>query len=79
MKTAVSVPDDIFLQADQLADKMKTSRSALYARALREFLARHNEHSLTSDMNTVVATLNGAPLDDFGKRAANSALQRVEW
>ena len=41
MKTAVSVPDEVFQRAERLAKRMKVSRSELYSRALREYLARH--------------------------------------
>ena len=41
MKTAVSIPDDVFEEAERLATELKTSRSQLYSRALQEFVARH--------------------------------------
>ena len=43
MKTAISTPDDLFEDAERLAGKLQTSRSKLYARALSEFVARHND------------------------------------
>jgi metal-responsive CopG/Arc/MetJ family transcriptional regulator len=36
MKTAVSVPDDLFAQADRLAKRSRRSRSEVYSAALRE-------------------------------------------
>jgi metal-responsive CopG/Arc/MetJ family transcriptional regulator len=36
MKTAVSIPDDLFEQAEELARRSKKSRSQLFADALRE-------------------------------------------
>ena len=43
MKTAVSIPDDVFEDAERLASRLRTSRSQLYARALAEFVARHDD------------------------------------
>jgi predicted transcriptional regulator len=43
MKTAVSVPDDLFQAGERLARRLGLSRSGLYARALQEFLARHDD------------------------------------
>lgn len=40
MKTAVSMPDDLFAAIDARAKALKLSRSALLARAAREFLDR---------------------------------------
>ncbi len=40
MKTAVSLPDDLFRQVDARARALKISRSALLAKAAREFLAK---------------------------------------
>jgi len=48
MKTAISIPDDIFAQADALARVLKTSRSDLYTRAVREYVARHGEDEVTA-------------------------------
>ena len=41
MKTAVSVPNEVFERAERLAKRLEVSRSELYSRALREYLSRH--------------------------------------
>jgi len=41
MKTAISLPDELFEEIDARAKALEVSRSALLARAAREFLARH--------------------------------------
>jgi len=46
MKTAISIPDDVFAAADKLARERGQSRSQLYSRAVREYLARHSEDSI---------------------------------
>src|SRR5262249_946770 len=40
MKTAVSIPDEIFEEAERLAKRMKRSRSQIFSRALAEYVAR---------------------------------------
>jgi hypothetical protein len=40
MKTAVSIPDELFERADRVAAKRGVSRSALYAEALASFIDR---------------------------------------
>lgn len=80
MKTAVSIPDDVFDEAERLAERLQTSRSQLYARALSEFVARHDDDRVTTAINRVVDELgNGAKMDDFTREAARQAARRVEW
>jgi predicted transcriptional regulator len=39
MKVAVSIPDDLYAEADRVAEQRGVNRSALYTRALRRLLA----------------------------------------
>ncbi|MBM4089229.1 MAG: hypothetical protein FJ276_07340 [Planctomycetes bacterium] len=78
MKTAVSIPDDVFQDAERLAGRLRTSRSQLYARALAEYLARHDDDHVTSAMNMVVDEVGSAP-NDFSREAAHQTIRRVEW
>ena len=55
MKTAVSLPDDLFLSANDLAKRQGMSRSELYAVALAEYLAKHRDEDVTSRLNEVLA------------------------
>jgi metal-responsive CopG/Arc/MetJ family transcriptional regulator len=78
MKTAVSIPDDVFQEAERLATDLKTSRSRLYSRALQEFVARHDPDQVTETMNRVVDEI-GADRDEFSQIAARRVLERVDW
>jgi predicted transcriptional regulator len=78
MKTAISIPDDVFEEAERLADRLQTSRSQLYTRALAEFVARHDEDRVQAAMNAAVDEV-GSASDDFAREAARQTLRRVEW
>ncbi|MFN2425514.1 MAG: hypothetical protein ABR587_03600 [Candidatus Binatia bacterium] len=78
MKTAVSIPDDIFEQAEALAHKAKRSRSDVYARALREYVARHAPDRVTAAMDRVLDEVD-QPRDKLTTRAARRTLERSEW
>lgn len=78
MKTAVSIPDDVFEEAERLAMDLQTSRSQLYSRALREFVARHAPDRLTEAMNRVVDVV-GSEIDEFSQRASRRVLEQVDW
>ena len=79
MKTAVSLPDDVYLGAERHAKRTRKSRSQLYAEALAEYLARHAPEEVTEDMNAVVEQLGESAPDSFGTAAARRTLKRVEW
>ena len=53
MKTAISLPDEVFEAADHLAQELGVSRSSLYAQAMAEFLARHRNDNITDRLNEV--------------------------
>lgn len=78
MKTAISIPDDIFEQADALARKLNKSRSELYARAVREYVARHSDDSVTAALDAVCADV-GAEDSAFIRESARQAAERIEW
>jgi len=78
MKVAVSIPDDVFAEAESLAKHLKASRSEIYRRALGEFLGRHAPDRVTEKMNDVISSV-GEGADQFSQRAARRVLRRVEW
>lgn len=78
MKTAVSIPDDVFEDAERLATRLGTSRSQLYARALAEFVARHDDDRVTALMDQAVREA-GVEADTFLQAAARQSFRRVEW
>ena len=78
MKTAVSIPDDIFEGAERFARRTKKSRSRLFSEALQEYLARHAADEVTEAMNSVCAEL-GDTKDPFVSAAAHRVLRRSEW
>lgn len=78
MKTAVSIPDDVFEKVERLARRTHRSRSALYSAALREYVARHGTEEVTEAMDRVCAELSGDP-DAFPSVAARRVLERSEW
>lgn len=78
MKTAVSIPDDLFDEAEVLARELKTSRSAIYARALAAFIEDHDPDRVTQAMNNVVDAVQ-PETDEFVAAAARRVLDTVEW
>jgi metal-responsive CopG/Arc/MetJ family transcriptional regulator len=78
MKTAISVPDDVYEGAERLARRTKKSRSRLFSDALKEYLARHAPDEVTEAMNRACAEA-GQATDPFVSSAARRILERSEW
>jgi metal-responsive CopG/Arc/MetJ family transcriptional regulator len=82
MKTAVSIPDDVFTDAERLAKTLKCSRSQLYSSALREYVARHAPDEITAALDRVYgAEATEEDLDEarFVQEAARQTLLRSTW
>lgn len=75
MKTAVSLPDDIFKQADRLARRQRKSRSRLYSDAVAEYVARHDPDWITEQLNEVAGKVDTS-LDPFVAASTYEVLKR---
>ena len=53
MKTAISLPDKVFFAAEETAQNLGISRSALYVDALREYLKKNDRKNITQKLNEV--------------------------
>jgi metal-responsive CopG/Arc/MetJ family transcriptional regulator len=51
MKTAVSLPEELFKQAEKTAARLGIPRSRLFAQALEEFIEHHRGDSVTKRLN----------------------------
>jgi predicted transcriptional regulator len=78
MKVAVSVPDDVFEEAERLARRTKRSRSEVYSRALAEYVARHAPNRVTEGMDRALADI-GEAADKFPRSASRRILKRSTW
>jgi metal-responsive CopG/Arc/MetJ family transcriptional regulator len=78
MKTAVSIPDEVYKVAERLARRSKKSRSRLFSDALREYVARHAPDEVTEAMNKACAA-TGQVEDAFVASATRRILERIEW
>ncbi|AVQ10866.1 Ribbon-helix-helix domain protein [Leptospira santarosai] len=53
MKTAISIPDELFKTAEKTAKKLGIPRSQLFAKALEEFIRSHSKESVTEKLNKI--------------------------
>jgi predicted transcriptional regulator len=78
MKTAISIPDELFESADALAEEMGVSRSQLYATAVAEFVAKHRSTDITARLNQVYAE-EPSGLEKSLRTAQARSLGSAEW
>lgn len=78
MKTAISIPDDIFEEAEEAAKQLGVSRSELFTRAIKAYLGERSERAITHSYNAGYGGASSSK-DDFQREAARRALLSVEW
>jgi metal-responsive CopG/Arc/MetJ family transcriptional regulator len=64
MKTALSIPDDLFREVEACCRRLKLSRSRLFASAAREYLARHRSADDPTDAWNRAIAEAGQPGED---------------
>jgi metal-responsive CopG/Arc/MetJ family transcriptional regulator len=78
MKTAVSIPDSVFEEAERFAKRTRRSRSDVYSQALAEYVARHATNQVTEAMDQTLAALDETE-DQFAAAAGRKTLRRNQW
>lgn len=78
MKTAISIPDPIFQAAEQVARKLKMSRSTLYTMALTAYLEQQQATNITAKLNEIYAE-SESQLDEEWTQAQSATLAQENW
>ena len=78
MKTAVSIPDVLFQEAEKQASNKKISRSQLYANALAAYLREERGQRITEQMNCALEKIDQTP-DPVWHAVQIAAMKRSEW
>jgi metal-responsive CopG/Arc/MetJ family transcriptional regulator len=78
MKTAISIPDDVYESAEKLATRSGKSRSLLYTQALSDYISRHNKENVTLKLNEIYDK-NNSKLDGSLELLQLKSLPKEEW
>lgn len=78
MKTAVSIPNQLFETAERLARRTRKSRSRLFSDALREYVSRRSPDKITESMNRALAEI-GEEKERFITLASRRRLEQTQW
>lgn len=80
MKTAISIPDEIFREAERAAKKLGVSRSELYTKAVLDFVERYRRERLTEKLNEVYSRDEAiSELDPHLAALQTQSLSREDW
>lgn len=78
MKTAISIPDALFAEAEQFARRNDMSRSELYGQALEAYLRVRRGEEITAALNRVYEH-EDSRLDPALAAAQWRAIEKEEW
>ncbi|ACB54270.1 hypothetical protein cce_4924 [Crocosphaera subtropica ATCC 51142] len=78
MKTAISIPDDIFTEAEKLAQKLHISRSELYTKAITAYLKNSRSSQITEKLNQVYQDTDSQLPQDITQMQLSS-IEKEQW
>ena len=78
MKTAVSIPDEVFEAAEKAAKRIGVSRSELYANAVREFIERNRRENITEKLDEIYGNAEQG-LDPNLELLQSKSLSKEDW
>lgn len=78
VRTAISLPDDVFERIEQKRRQLGVSRSEFFVRAALSYLESLSDSDVTASNDVASATEDRAT-ETFRRKATRAALVAVEW
>ncbi|MBH8566138.1 ribbon-helix-helix domain-containing protein [Nostoc sp. CENA67] len=78
MRTAISLPNSVFEEAEALAIELGISRSKLYTKALKAYLRKYNRNKILNKLNQVYSQ-ESSELDPVLARLQLMSLPSENW
>ncbi len=80
MKTAISIPDQLFNDAEITAKQLGLARSQLYVKAIKEYIDNHNKDKIREKLNSIYSTnTNITEIDNIGVDSLRQATLNDTW
>lgn len=79
MKTAISIPNELFESAEGFARRLGMTRSELYAKALRDYLREHEGEGITERLDEVYGAEERGSLDPVVAKLQGQSLPEDGW
>lgn len=78
MKTAISIPDNLFSAADRYAKNHGYSRSRLFTEAVAQYLEQHPSDQITQKLNEIYSS-EPVELDQVLATMQSNSIAKEEW
>ncbi len=78
MKTAISIPDEIYFAADHLAKRLGMSRSEFYSKAVSNFITAHQNEAVTKSLDKIYEK-ESSSIDPFINLIQLRSISREDW
>lgn len=78
MKTAISIPDAVFDEAESLAKRMAVSRSELFRRAVEAYVETHRHDRVREALDAIYSEESSA-IDEALAEMQTASLAREDW
>lgn len=78
MKTAISIPDPVFREAESYARRRRISRSALYTEAVKAFVEHRKQGEITKQLNALYSKESSA-IDQALAKMQSLSVPRETW
>ncbi len=78
MKTAISVPNDVFELSEKLAKKLKVSRSKIFAMGVKKLGEEYDEEDIIARINAVCEEIDTS-LNPYWKEMQSRTLPQDKW
>jgi metal-responsive CopG/Arc/MetJ family transcriptional regulator len=82
MKTAISLPDTVYYEAEETAHNLGVPRSTLYVNALVEYLQKNKRENITKKLNEVFTDdyyKEFEPIADAGLESMRELTKNDTW
>lgn len=79
MKTAVSVPDDVYARAEEAAERLGWNRSQLYTEAIQRYLLHLGPDPVTERLNEIADVAAGEIIAPVSSVAARRLIDSGRW
>lgn len=79
MKTAISIPDELFYSAENTARRLGIPRSQLFAKALEEYIRNHSKEQITERLNKIYSEKSESIFNEISVSKLRDSLKNDSW
>lgn len=82
MKTAISIPDDVFKDVNKLSKKLSCSRSQVFTNAAKEYIEKMRNRQIFDSLNNAYRdeeTVEETKVREKSKKYHARMLKREKW